>query len=129
MKLLLKRGQRSATFSNKVIFILELRAEISDEERANIQKYKLGNELLYVKNPMPNVDPNTVKGLGSMLWAHAMNITVSVNDMVNGKKIECKDILEMLAAEEQIRDAARNFNQVLTAAAHFDGEEVINLAA
>ena len=58
-----------------------------------------------------------------------MNVTVSVNDMVNGKRIECKDILEMLAAEEQILVAARNFNRVLLTAAHFDGEEVMDLAA
>ena len=128
MKLLLRRSQRSS-FTGKVVFTLDLRAELTEAERANIQKYKLGKELLYVKNEMPNVDPQSVKGLGTLLWAHAMNITVSVNDMVGGKRIECKDILEMLAAEEQIRTAARNFSQVLSAAAHFDGEEVVDLAA
>lgn len=129
MKLLLRRDQRTSTFGNKVIFVLEMRAQLSDEERGYIEKYKFGKEMLYVRDEKPNVDPNTIKGLGKLLIAHALNVSVSVNDLVNGKVIECKDILEMLSAEEQIREAARNFNSVLEAAAHFGGEEVIDLAA
>jgi hypothetical protein len=48
---------------------------------------------------------------------------------MNGKRIECKDIVEMLAVEEQIKEAAKTFNAVLSAASHFGGEEVIDLAA
>jgi uncharacterized protein (DUF433 family) len=56
-----------------------------------------------------------------------MNISVTVTDLVQGKRIECKNILEMLAVEGQIREAALTFKQVLDAAAHFGGEEVIAL--
>ena len=56
-----------------------------------------------------------------------MNISVSVNDLVQGKRIECKSILEMLAVEDQIKEAALTFKQVLNAASHFGGEEVIAL--
>lgn len=128
MKLLIRRDQRSGMLG-KIIFQLDVRAQLSDEERQHITKYKLGSEMLYVKNEMPNVDGGTLKGFGKLLVAHAMNVTVSVNDLVNGKRIECKDILEMLSAEEQIREAARNFNSILAAAAHFGGEEVVDLAA
>ena len=113
----------------KVIFQLDVRAELSDEERRNIDKYKLGKEVLYSKNAAPNVDPQTLTGLGKLLVAHALNISVTVNDLVNGKRIEAKDILEMLAVEEQIREAAQAFNAALHAAAHFGGEEVVDLAA
>ena len=58
---------------------------------------------------------------------HAMNISVSVNDLANGKRVECKDIMEMLGVEEQIKVAAANFKSVLEAAAHFGGDEVIEL--
>jgi hypothetical protein len=34
-----------------------------------------------------------------------------------------------LAVEDQIKEAARTFNAVLAAAAHFGGEEVVDLAA
>jgi hypothetical protein len=128
MKLLLRRDQRQSTFG-KVIFVLQMRAQLSDEERGYIAKYRFGSEMLYVRDEKPNVDPNTIKGLGKLLIAHALNVSVSVNDLVNGKTIECKNILEMLSAEEQIREAARNFNSVLETAAHFGGEEVIDLAA
>jgi hypothetical protein len=128
MKLLVRRDQRSGLLG-KIIFQLDVRAELADDERQNITKYKLGKEMLYVKNEMPNVDAGTLKGFGKLMVAHALNITVSVNDLVNGKRIECKDILEMLAAEEQIREAARNFNAALAAAARFGGEEVVDLAA
>jgi hypothetical protein len=56
-----------------------------------------------------------------------MNITVSVSDLSNGKKIDCKDIVEMLAVEEQIKEAAQTFKNVLEAATHFGGEEVIEI--
>jgi len=128
MKLLIRRDQRSGMLG-KVIFQLDVRGQLSDEERKNIDKYKLGKEILYSKNEAPNVDPQTLSGLGKLLIASALNISVSVNDLVNGKRIEAKDILEMLSAEEQIREAAKNFNAVLQAAAHFGGEEVVELAA
>ena len=127
MKLLLRRDQRSGLLG-KMIFSLEVRAEISDDERTRIGKYKLGKELLYVRNTeMPPGEGWS--GLGKALMFHAMNLTVSVNDLVGGKKIECKDILEMLAAEQQIKDAAVNFGRILEAASHFGGEQIIPIGA
>jgi uncharacterized protein (DUF433 family) len=56
-----------------------------------------------------------------------MTISVCVYDLVHGKRIEVKDIVEMLAVEDQVKEAARTFSQVLSAAAHFGGEEVIEI--
>ncbi len=126
MKLLLRRDQRQGMLGGKIIFTLDVRAQISPEEHANIDRYKLGGQFLYVKNTdVPREEG--LKGVGKLLLFHAMNITISVNDLVNGKKIECKDIMEMLAAEEQIKESAINFGRILEAAAHFGGEEVIAL--
>lgn len=58
-----------------------------------------------------------------------MTITVAARDLTNVKTIECKDVVEMLAVEDQIKEAARTFAQVLAAAATFGGEEVVDLAA
>lgn len=125
MNLLLRRDQRSGLLG-KVIFQLDVRAEISQEEMANIQRYKLGNTVLYTKSEI--VDPGSgLLGLASRMAFHAMNISVTVADLVQGKRVECKNILEMLAVEGQIREAALTFKQVLDAAAHFGGEEVIAL--
>jgi hypothetical protein len=127
MKLLVRRNQRSGLLG-KMIFTLEVRADLSPEERNAIDKYKLGDSVLYEKNTI--IDPGAgLLGLASRLAFKAMNMSVSVKDLVNGKKLECKDIVEMLAVEDQIREAGKTFNAVLKAAQHFGGEEVVDLAA
>ncbi len=128
MKLLLRRSERSSAFGNP-IYILEVRAEIAPEEQAGIDKYRFGKSMLYSRKGKPNFDPHTVTvgGVGALLLHYATDMTVSVNDLVYGKRIECKDIMEMLAAEAQIREAAANFASVLKAASHFGGEEVVEL--
>mgnify|MGYP001553457280 CR=1 FL=1 len=124
MKLLLRRSERQSTFG-KPIYVLEVRAELSSEEISWIDKFKFGPSLLYSRKGKPNVDATTVSGMGALLLHHATDMTVSVNDLRQGKRIECKDIMEMLAAEEQIKEAAKNFGSVLRAASQFGGEEVI----
>lgn len=125
MNLLLRRDQRSSMMG-KVIFQLDVRAEISRDEMESIRRYKLGETLLYTKGEI--VDPGRgLLGLASRMAFHAMNISVTVNDLVNGKRIECKSIIEMLAVEEQIKEAALTFKQVLNAAVFFGGEEAIAL--
>ena len=125
MNLLLRRDQRSSLIGN-VIFQLDVRAELTPEEMKSIQRYKLGKTLLYTKGEL--VDRGSgLLGLASRLAFHAMNISVSIDDLVRGKRVECKDIVEMLAVEEQIKEAATTFKQVLNAALHFGGEQAIAL--
>jgi hypothetical protein len=125
MKLLLRRDQRSSLMG-KAVFVLEVRAELSDEERRSISRYKFGKSVLYTRGEI--ADPGSgLLGLASRLAFHAMNISVSVDDLAEGKRIECKDILEMLAVQEQLKQAAANLKDILEAASHFGGEEVIAL--
>ena len=125
MEMLLRRDQRSGMMGG-VTFSLEVRARLTADEQKNIGRYKLGKTILYTKSEI--VDPGRgLIGLASRLAFKAMNISVSVDDLANGKRIECKDILEMLAVEDQIREAAVTFKQVLMAAAHFGGEEVLEI--
>jgi hypothetical protein len=127
MKILLRRDQRSGMLG-KVIFTLEVRADLSDEERQAITKYKLGDTVLYEKNTV--IDPGSgLLGLASRLAFKAVNMSLSVKDLAYGKKLECKDIVEMLAVEDQVREAGKTFQAVLNAARHFGGEEVVDLAA
>ena len=56
-----------------------------------------------------------------------MNISISVDDLANGSRIECKDVLEMLAVEVQLKEAAVNLKALLATARYFGGEEVIEL--
>jgi hypothetical protein len=127
MKLLLRRDQQtSGIVRSTVTFSLTVRADLSDQERKNIQKYKLGESILYTRGELADKGSGLL-GLASRVAFKMMNISVSVNDLANGKQVQCKDIMEMLAVEEQIKEAAANFKLVLEAAAHFGGEEVIEL--
>jgi hypothetical protein len=127
MNLMLRREQRSGMMGmGSMIFVLDVRAEIAEEEYRDIQKYKLGKCVLYTRGEI--VDPGSgLLGLASRLAFKAMNISVTVNDLANGKRIECKDIVEMLAVEDQLREAAKTFKQILNAAAWFGGEEVVEV--
>jgi hypothetical protein len=123
MKLLLRRDQKSG-FTGGMSFVLSVRADLTDNERANISKYKLGKTMLYTKAEI--TDPGSgLLGLASRLAFKAMNISISVDDLTQGKRVECKDIVEMLAVEDQIKEAFRTFKHVLEAAATFGGEEVV----
>ncbi len=125
MKLLLRHDQKSG-FTGKVTFTLGVRSELTDQERNNIEKYKLGDTMLYERATLADKGSGLL-GVASRLAFKMMNLTVSVNDLSGGKKIDCKDIVEMLAVEDQIKEAAQTFKNVLEAAASFGGEEVIEL--
>ena len=125
MKLLLRRDQKSGLIG-KITFTLAVRAELADEEKNNIRKYKLGDTMLYERMTLTEKGSGLL-GVASRLAFKMMNLTVSVNDLSDGKKIDCKDIVEMLAVEDQVKEAAQTFKNVLEAAASFGGEEVIEL--
>lgn len=126
MKLLLRRDQKSGMLG-KVTFTLAVRAELTDEEKASIKKYKLGDTMLYERDKL--ADPGSgLLGLASRMAFRMVNLSIAVRELEFGKTIECKDIVEMLAVEEQIKEAARTFRAVLDAAMTFGGEEVVNIA-
>ncbi len=125
MKLLLRRDQKSGMLG-KIIFTLSVRAELSDEEKTNIKKYKLGETILYER--LKTIDPGSgLLGMASRMALKMINLTISVKDLEEGKHVDCKDIVEMLAVEEQIKEAAQTFRAVLGAASTFGGEEIIEI--
>lgn len=125
MKLLLRRDQRSGLMG-KIIFSLEVRADVSPEERESIRRYKLGDTELYSSHEMTERGSGLL-GLATRLAWKAVVIRVTVNDLANGKRIEAKDIVEMLAIEDQVREAAKTFKAALEAASQFGGEEVVTI--
>jgi len=125
MFLVLRRDQRKSLMG-KVVFQLDVQAEIAPEELECIERYRLADTVLYTKAELTDRGSGLL-GLASRLAFKAMNISVNVRELVQGKRIECKDILEMLAVEGQIREAAQTFKAVLNAATQFGGEEAIEL--
>lgn len=127
MKLLFRRDQQSGGIvRSKVTFSLYVRAELASEEKHNVEKYRLGETVLYSRGELTDRGSGLL-GMASRAAFNLMNISVSVNDLTNGKRVDCKDIMEMLGVEEQIKTAAATFKQVLEAAAHFGGDEVVEL--
>lgn len=127
MKLLLRRDQKPGMLGmGKITFLLDVRAQLTEDEQANVKKYKMGDTLLYSQKEIQDKS-QTIGGSLSMIAKSMMNLTISVKDLAEGKRVECKDILEMLAAEEQIKQACQTFAQVLRAAATFGGEEIVEI--
>lgn len=122
MKLLLRRDQR-AGLMGKMIFTLDVRADLSADEKERIRKYKLQDTELYASHEITG--GSGLLGAASRFAWKAVTISVTVRDLESGKRIEVKDVLELLAIEEHIRQAAQTFKQVLDAASHFGGEEVL----
>ena len=126
MKLLLRRNQKSGMMGG-VTFMLDARAQLTPEERNNVQRYGLGKTMLYQRNQM--TDPGAgLLGMASRFAFKMMNIQVTVDSLLSGAHFDFKDIVEMLAVEDQLKEASRNFKAILEAAATFGGEEVVELS-
>lgn len=127
MELLLTRDQKNTMLGmGSVKFSLTVKAKLTDEEKAAVKKYKMDDIRIYESVPLDGV--KMLGGVSATLigaLSKALNLHFLVKDMVEGKTIEVKDIAEMIAAEEQIKEAARNFHALLKAASSYKGEEVI----
>lgn len=136
MLLKIKRSQKSTMMGNAV-FGLDFRAEVSKEERALIDKYKLGKDVIYSsdnfqKNLATAVTAGAsgnvlgvAKGVAAGLTARFFNLKITINDLIEGKHVEMKDLPELLSAEEQVVTACNNLKTYLATAVSFDGREIV----
>ncbi|MDB5870652.1 MAG: hypothetical protein JWQ07_94 [Ramlibacter sp.] len=123
MELLLMRDQQSGMLGGTK-FQLTAKAKLTDAESSAVKKYKMGETILYEK-PTDKPDPNSFMSLAR----HRFTVPrIQVRDLVDGKTIETKDILEILDAEEQLTDAAKAFHKMLRAASTFGGETALTFA-
>ena len=144
MHLILRRSQRTAGLArNKIIFVLDARAELSPESISLVQKYKLGNLVVYDSDARKkhsqagygHFDEAAGSSVGRSLWKNArglasaammaLSLRVTVDGLMNGQHIECKDLDELLGAEAAIRDACKSLKNYLETAITFDGREEI----
>lgn len=129
MHLKIKRSQKSSGLMSKtVVFCLDARAEFTAEEAANVKKYKLGNQTIYnsekskqALETMHNA-PGMIGSLAA-LAKHRLATNISIEDLASGKHIECKDLDELLGAENAVIEACKNLRQYLDTVATFDGAE------
>lgn len=136
MQLKIKRSQRDGGIIGKTaIFQLDVRAEYTAQEQVDIKRYKLHNQAVYnseaskrhLAQAALHADGSAVgelKALGFSIL-HRMKLNITVKSLADGHHIECKDLEEMIGAEEALVDACKTLKQFLDTAATFDGREVV----
>jgi hypothetical protein len=139
----------------KVIFVLDVRMELTQEELDLVRKYHLGSDVVYESGDrqrrreatlahleMTKGGPGLRDSPGSQLWgvaksffwigragvsatAAALSLRVTIDNLMSGVHVECKSMGELLDAERAIREAAQNLRGYLDVARTFDGREEI----
>jgi hypothetical protein len=137
MQLSIRRSQRDGgVFGGKVIFALDAQIRPSSEEHALIKRYKLGKETVYAsdaarRHAAATIDASERGGVGGLAKAAmsagmaSLSLRCTIDSLAAGQRIECKDLPELLAAEEAIVEACNNTKAFLEAAATFDGRELV----
>ena len=129
MQLKIQRSQRTGgLMGGKAIFVLDIRAEYSPDERASINKSGLGGEIVYSSQKATEHLDRAVQStsafrtLGSIALAK-MSLNITIASLAKGQHVECKDLAELVGCEEAIRTACKNVRSYLDVAATFDGGE------
>ena len=137
MQLKLRRSQRSAGILSKtVMFMLDARLDLTAEEAANVKKYKLGEQVTYnsaasrkhLEGAAEAAVRETAGSFVSQLARtamHRLSLNITIDGLTKGQHVECKDIDELLAAENAIRQAAQTTHTYLELARTFDGKEEV----
>lgn len=145
MQLKLTRSQRAAgMMGGKILFALDARAELSSEESELIRKYGLGKLVVYDSEARKKHNASAYghfddaaggATVGRSLWKNArglasaammaLSLRVTVDSLVSGQHIECKELDELLGAQEAILDACKNLKAYLETALTFDGREEV----
>jgi hypothetical protein len=104
MQLKIKRSmEMKGLVSKKPVFGINFRADYSEEERAAINSYNLGGEIILQKE----------------------KLTVTIKSLKDGHYTECPDLAILLETEEQIHTACKNLKNYLDIAKTFDGRDVV----
>ena len=124
-----RRSQRR-TFFGGVGFSIHFIAELSPEARDAVSCYKFGKVILFekdLKNKLMTLNVFKLAWRLLILILTRSRWQIRVNDLVKGRTISSKGIIEMLETEEEIKKATKTFAEILRAAAWFGGEELIDL--
>jgi len=127
MKLVLRREQRK-NLIGRIVFNLDVRADMSGDEQDAIERYALGDMLLYEKYSLEAKGRGIIGRFIAILvrLAHnAINTSVKARDLIEGKRVQCGNIAEMVVIETEIRDEAATLGKLIKAAMSFGGEEAI----
>lgn len=131
MQLVLKREQGSkGMMSKSVTFIIHARADLTEEEKHNVERYKLGNQIIYdsekaKKHLEAGKSSSSAAGKLARLAMAGMSLSVTVDSLTTGQQITCSSLEEAADAEDAIRSACEYLKQYLDVAATFDGSQEV----
>lgn len=128
IKLKIKRSQ-SRNVMGKVTFSVHFIAELSPDARDAVKHYHFGKTVLYQK-PLEwklSIYAIVTFWRSIWLWLTRSRWQITVNDLVRGRTVRCKHILDVLQTEEDVREAAEIFGKIIRAASWFGGEEIVEL--
>jgi hypothetical protein len=136
MQLKLRRTQRSTMVTSKAVFMLDAQSILTEEEKHNVRKYNLGKLVIYNSERSRKLleAGQAAAGLGTLgglargftkLAMAKLSLNISINSLMDGHHIECKDLEELLGAEEAVKEACQLLRTYLDTAATFDGREEV----
>ncbi len=112
MKLMVTRDQGKGMFGG-VKFQLDAKVELTSDEEAVIKKYKADKEVLLKKEiKIPLTDK-------------VLPIAITIDSLVTGQTFKCSDIAEILATENNVKEACQTFKNYITLMNNFGGQETI----
>ena len=135
MELLFKREQ-STTQMSRVNFKLWGKLEVTEDEQALINRYRLDEAILIGAD-----DRHLLRGaikLGAVVFVIAALLitymlgywqmnekreTIFVKDMLHGRNFTCDSVIELAKKEAWLEGACALFRQVMESAKHWDGVE------
>jgi hypothetical protein len=151
----LKRSQKTSAMGN-VIYMLDARIDASRETLDLIGKHSLGGRVIYESEARQKHAASTVghlaasadgpgifaspadhaKAAAKTVWKlgraavsavrMSLALRITVNSLLSGVHVECKDMEELLEAEDAIRTAKENLEGFIETAKTFDGREEIH---
>ena len=137
MQLSIQRSRRMGGLAGgTAFFCLDVRAEYDQEERDDINRYKLGPQIVYqsreAKKHMETAQVRAAEGgwknlLGSAASAvrGRLATNISIASLGRGHHVECKDMQELLEAEDELREASKNLTRYLQVAKTFNGQRIL----
>jgi len=132
MQLKIRRSQKSGLTG--AIFVLDVMADLTEAEAELVKRYKLQKEMVYISDSSDqnaaNLQAGNMKALGSLMMDKLTKRRFSMQDLINGQHLECKNLPELIETENQVHVACQNIRGYLDVARSFDGsEQVVEIEA
>lgn len=123
MKLVIKRTKKSG-MTGKSKYELYVRADVTEEEATLIKENSLNKESVAYHDKTGDAE-----GFFAILFKMMRDTNMTVDTFVRGTTFSCKNVLELMEIEDNIRDTALSLRGILEVANKFGGEDVIDVDA